>query len=61
MKIRKPLWKKGKTYKRPYTGSKRFDHTCRNHGSCGYCHDQRTYNLRKMREAVKIEIEQEKI
>lgn len=61
MKIRKPLWKKGKTYKRPYTGSKRFDHTCRNHGSCGYCCDQRTYNLRKMREAVKIELEQEKI
>lgn len=61
MKIRKPVWKKGKTYKRPYTGSKRFDHSCRNHGSCGYCRDQRTYNLRKMIEAIKIEIEQEKI
>ena len=59
MKLRPPYKKKGKTYKRPYTGSKRFDHTCRNHGSCGYCRDQRTYNLRKVREAMEIEISQE--
>lgn len=23
--------------KKPYTGSKRFDRSCRNHGSCNYC------------------------
>lgn len=59
MKLRpKKLYLKGKTCKRPYTGSKRFAHSCRNHGSCGYCRDQRTYNLRKTSEAMKIELTQ---
>lgn len=41
-----------RTRKKPYSGSKRFDHTCRNHGSCGYCKDTRTYQDRKVREAA---------
>ena len=32
-----------RTRKAPYTGSKRFDKTCRNHGSCSYCRDNRTF------------------
>ena len=32
-----------RTHKAPYTGSKRFDKTCRNHGSCSYCRDNRTF------------------
>ena len=32
-----------RTRKSPYTGSKRFDKTCRNHGSCPYCRDNRTF------------------
>ena len=32
-----------RTHKAPYTGSKRFDKTCRNHGSCPYCRDNRTF------------------
>ena len=27
----------GKEHRKPYKGSKRFDRTCRNHGSCDYC------------------------
>lgn len=39
-----------RTRKKPYTKSKRFDSTCRNHGSCGYCAGNRTYNKRKTEE-----------
>lgn len=27
--------------KRPYTGSKRFDRSCRNHGGCPWCENNR--------------------
>lgn len=29
--------------KRPYTGSKRFDRTCRNHGACPWCRGNRLH------------------
>jgi len=45
-----------KTYRKPYTKSKRFDRTCRNHGSCSYCKATRTY-----REAVQARIAAEKL
>jgi hypothetical protein len=32
-----------RTTRRDYTGSKRFDSTCRNHGSCGYCSSGRQF------------------
>lgn len=32
-----------RTYRKPYTKSKRFDTSCRNHGSCGYCKVTRTH------------------
>jgi hypothetical protein len=35
--------------KRPYTGSKRFDRSCRNHGSCTYCVGSRTHRHLKAR------------
>ena len=28
--------------RKEYTGSKQFDHSCRNHGSCGWCKSNRT-------------------
>ena len=43
MKFRFPLWKKNKSWKRPYSGSKRFDYSCRNHGGCPYCENGRTF------------------
>lgn len=29
----------GKEYRKPYTGGKAIDRTCRNHGSCDYCRE----------------------
>lgn len=31
----------GKEHRKPYRGSKAFDHTCRNHGSCEWCKGNR--------------------
>ena len=39
--------KSGKEHRKEYHGSKRFDSTCCNHGSCGYCEDNRTKKLRE--------------
>lgn len=37
----------GKEYRKPYYGSKKFDTTCRNHGSCIWCKNNRLFNTRK--------------
>lgn len=37
----------GKERRRPYRGSRRFDRGCRNHGTCGWCEDNRTYANRR--------------
>lgn len=36
-------WNFGKTIKKPYTKSKRFDLSCRCHGGCPYCFGNRYY------------------
>lgn len=36
-----------KEKRKPYRDSKRFDYSCRNHGSCGYCKNNRTHNFQK--------------
>lgn len=36
-----------RTKKKPYTQSKRFDSTCRNHGSCSWCKSNRMYKVIK--------------
>ena len=38
----------GKEHRKPYRKSKAFDRSCRNHGTCGYCHQNRT--IQKVRE-----------
>lgn len=38
-----------KDKRRPYRGSKRFDRSCRNHGSCKYCENNRTFFDKKAR------------
>lgn len=40
----------GKDKRKPYKKPKSFDKTCRNHGSCSYCKDNRTYKNRKEQE-----------
>lgn len=32
-----------KEHRKPYKGGKAIDKICRNHGSCGWCKDNRTY------------------
>lgn len=39
--------KSGKEHRKPYRGSKAVDKTCRNHGSCSYCRNNRLYSKRK--------------
>lgn len=39
--------KHGKEKRKQYRGSKAVDHTCRNHGSCDYCKNNRLFNQRK--------------
>ena len=56
MKFRYPIRLKNKTYKQPYSKSKRFARSCRNHGSCGYCENTRLYKRNLIEEAMELEI-----
>lgn len=47
--------KSGKEKRKPYRRSKVFDSDCKNHGSCGWCRDNRLYQYRKELERVKFE------
>lgn len=48
----------GKEHRKPYRKSKRFDKTCRNHGSCPYCRDNRLHNRYKTDEDTKLKIKE---
>jgi hypothetical protein len=39
--------KSGKEKRKPYYGSKAFDRTCRNHGTCKWCEENRLYKNKK--------------
>ena len=41
-----------RTKKEPYTKSKQFDSTCRSHGSCEHCKNDKIYFDKKMRQAA---------
>ena len=45
--------KSGKEHRKPYYGSKSFDKTCRNHGSCLCCEENRQYKYKKIIESAK--------
>ena len=36
----------GKEHRKPYTRGKAVDYSCRNHGSCDYCRENRLYKMR---------------
>lgn len=38
--------KYGKEHRKPYTGSKAIDRTCRNHGGCPCCESNRKHKFR---------------
>lgn len=43
----------GKEKRKPYTGAKAVDCTCRNHGSCDYCKFSRLHHINKKKVAAK--------
>ena len=47
----------GKEHRKPYRGSKVFDRTCRNHGGCDWCKDNRLYRTNRLEEKAKQDIE----
>lgn len=46
----------GREHRKQYTGSKAFDYTCRNHGSCGWCQDNRHHRNIKRKQAIEAAI-----
>lgn len=43
--------------KQPYRASRRFDKSCRCHGSCPWCRNNRLYNDKRRRQAADDELE----
>jgi len=39
-----------KEKRKKYRKSQAFDHTCRNHGACGYCRLNRKHNSKKRKQ-----------
>lgn len=37
----------GKEKRKPYRGSKAIDPTCRNHGTCSWCRENRLHKFKK--------------
>lgn len=52
--LKKKFGKK-KSWRNSITGSRRFDRSCRNHGSCDWCVSDRTHNTLRQSEENKIE------
>jgi hypothetical protein len=38
--------------RKEYRGSKSFDKSCRNHGNCSYCQNNRIYSTVKRKESI---------
>lgn len=49
----------GKEHRKPYTGSKAIAKSCRNHGGCDWCKENRLYSSLKAEEGMKIREEEE--
>lgn len=43
----------GKEKRKPYRGSKAIDKSCRNHGECEWCLENRRYSTLKREEAAR--------
>lgn len=48
----------GKEHRKPYRGSKTFDRTCRNHGGCDWCKDNRLYRTNRLKEKSKQDLKE---
>lgn len=47
----------GKEKRKPYRGSKAIDGTCRNHGGCPWCEENRKHKFRDKKPPEKEETE----
>jgi len=48
----------GKEKRKPYRKAKRFDTSCRNHGSCPYCERNRLHKFIKREVAAEYELKE---
>lgn len=48
----------GKEKRKPYSGNKAIDRSCRNNGGCGFCEGNRLYQTNKALERMKQEEKQ---
>ena len=46
----------GKERRKPWRGSKNFDKTCRNHGGCDWCKENRLHSTNKELERCKEQL-----
>ena len=49
----------GKEHRKPYYGSKSFAPSCRNHGGCEWCEENRKYKYMKREAAMKAREEED--
>ena len=42
----------GKEHRKPYRGSKAFDCSCRNHGTCEWCKENRLHKFKKEEDKI---------
>lgn len=47
-----------KEHRKPYRGAKAVDCTCRNHGTCDWCKENRLYQQLRENERIKKELEE---
>lgn len=48
--------KYNKEHRKIYRGAKSVDSTCRNHGGCPWCEENRTYKNKKLKEKEKYDL-----
>lgn len=48
----------GKEHRKPYYGSKSFDRTCRNHGGCPWCEENRKYKYIKKKQKTDLQLKE---
>lgn len=51
-------YKNRKDWRKPYRKSKLFDRSCRNHGSCKYCENNRLFSSKRREPLVDHNYEQ---
>ena len=51
--------KSGKEHRKKYRGAKSVSSSCRNHGGCPWCEENRTYQQRKLKDKIKSELKGE--